>query len=160
VWKRHQKSTCNSALGWVVRWVLGLQVGCWCWCWCGVSSKCQVAGMECAPFRARSPRKWLGAKGAWVRVGSWRGSDRQHWRGPGAPEGAPPRRTKSRLKSLAHGLRISSAFVPTPPSGSAPQLGPGAIPPLRGCALHRSDSILWLRTSKPHLSLVQSTNPR
>jgi hypothetical protein len=33
------------------------------------------------PFWARSPRKGLGAKGAWVRFGSWLGSDRQHRRG-------------------------------------------------------------------------------
>jgi hypothetical protein len=38
---------------------------------------------RCAPFWARSRRKGLGTKGAWVRVGSWRGSDRQR-----APAGA------------------------------------------------------------------------
>jgi hypothetical protein len=60
-----------------------------------------VAGPGGAPclFWARSPRKGLGAKGVWVRVGSWRGSYRQHWRGAG--EGEERRRAKSRLKSLA-----------------------------------------------------------
>jgi hypothetical protein len=37
---------------------------------------------RCTPCWARSPRKGLGAKGVWVRVGPWRGSDRQHRRRP------------------------------------------------------------------------------
>jgi hypothetical protein len=41
-----------------------------------------------APFWARSPRKGLGPKRVWVRAGSWRGSDRQHRRGAGAPRRA------------------------------------------------------------------------
>jgi hypothetical protein len=59
----------------------------------------------CVPFWARSRRKGLGAKRAWVRVGSWRGSDRQHRRGLGVTEGAPPSEGK---KSPRKAGRISS----------------------------------------------------
>jgi hypothetical protein len=51
------------------------------------------------------PKRAVGAKGAWVRVGSWRGSDRQHRRGAGAPEGVAPAEAKSRLKNW-HGSRV------------------------------------------------------
>jgi hypothetical protein len=56
----------------------------------------------CTPFWARSPRKGVGAKWVWVRVGSWRGSDRQgtsRARGRRPNEGAPLRWAKRRLKS-------------------------------------------------------------
>jgi hypothetical protein len=55
----------------------------------------------CAPFWSRSPREGLGPKGVWVRVGSWRGSCRQHRRGPGAPEGAPHAEGKGSPQKLA-----------------------------------------------------------
>jgi hypothetical protein len=47
-----------------------------------------------------SPKR-AGDQGVWVRVGSWRGSDRQHQRGPGMPEGAPPTNGKNTPQKLA-----------------------------------------------------------
>jgi hypothetical protein len=49
----------------------------------------------------RSPRKGLGPEGAWVRVGSWRGSDRQHRWGPGRPLVAAPAKGKRASQKLA-----------------------------------------------------------
>jgi hypothetical protein len=45
-------------------------------------------------------RQGLGTKWVWVRVGSWRVSDRQHRRGAEAPEGARPAKGKKSPQKL------------------------------------------------------------
>jgi hypothetical protein len=64
------------------------------------------------PFWDRSSREGLGPKWVWVRVGSWRGSDRQHQRGPRAPHGGQKVASKAWQRNLAFINRVPLQNLP------------------------------------------------